>query len=107
MLLGDRTFEIAESLLLGDEPAGGADVLEHQHGSRKLQMLQELPVHTGDVVQAVLRQAQVILDALGGELHQVLVDDVAHMLEIDGEGENVGRRLASPSLRASWLIELR
>jgi len=33
---------------------------------------------------------------LAGELHQILVDDVADMLEVGGEGDDVG---GTPSFR--------
>src|SRR4051812_12384793 len=89
LLPGNGAFKIAETLLLRDEPARRADILEHQHGSRELQVLQQLRMHAGDVVETVLGQAQMIFDSFRGKLHQVLVDDVADMLQIDGEGENV------------------
>ena len=46
-------------------------------------------VHVGDLRQAFLREGQPLLDLLGGDLAQALVEDVADVLEIDGEGKDV------------------
>ncbi len=93
MPLRHGALEIAEALLLGDQPARRADILEHQHRSGQMQVLEQLAVHLVDLREAVLRQAKVVLDALGGELHQVLVDDVARMFEVDGEGQDIRQPL--------------
>ena len=43
---------------------------------------------------ALGREGVAVLDLLGGELHQVLVDDVADMLEVGGEGQDLDVALA-------------
>ena len=61
-------------------------------------------MHVGDLLQAFLREAEPLLDLLGSDLAQALVQDVADVLEVDGEGQNVratlGVGLAQPILAA-------
>ena len=49
-------------------------------------MLEKLRVHGVDLRQPLRREAELQPHALGDELGDVLVDDVADMLEVDREG---------------------
>ena len=86
MPLGRDALQLAELLLLRDEAARGVDVARHEDGDREPQMILQLRIHRVDLRQALRRQAELQPQALGGELGDVLVDDVADMLEVDGEG---------------------
>src|SRR5688500_18974091 len=84
--VGGFAFAVAEADLLLEELAGHADVATDEDGERQLDGVENLAVEGVDVARALFREAQPVLDLLGGELDQVLVDDVADMFEVGGEG---------------------
>ena len=59
-----------------------------------------------DLLRALAGELQLALDLLGGQLAQVLVDDVADMLEVGGEGDDLhgpaGPRARRGCLASAW-----
>ena len=80
--------------LAGDQPARHGDVALHEDGERQAQALDGLGVQALDLGETCRREAQAAFDLLGRELHQVAVDDVADMLEIGGEGQDLDAAMA-------------
>ena len=85
---------LAEADLLLEQLPGHADVAADEDGERQLDGVEDLAVEGVDVARALFGEAQPVPDLLGGELDQVLVDDVADMLEVGGEGDDLHRPAA-------------
>ena len=92
MALGCDALELAELLLLGDEPSAAFRSPPMEDRDGELHVIDQALVHGIDLGQALGGELQPVLDALGPELLEVLVDDVADMLEVDGEAEDLGER---------------
>ena len=60
-----------------------------EHPEGELQVVEDAPMEGLELGGPLARELVLVLDLLGGELHQVLVDDVADMLEVDGEGNDL------------------
>ena len=89
MRFGGAALEFAEADLLAQQLARHAHVARHEDVQRQRQIVRQPLVHARDLGEALVGEAQIVLDLLGRQLHQVLVDDVADMLEIGGEGQHV------------------
>ena len=55
----------------------------------------------GQFLGALGRELEPALDLLGCELAQILVDDIADMLEVDGEGDDLHRPLSLALVEAA------
>src|SRR5918996_1334541 len=69
--------------LLGEHPVVGGE-----GGDRPLEVLDDQAVELLDLGPAGLREPAPLIILLAGELHQVLVDDVADVLEVPDEGDH-------------------
>src|SRR5690606_41743320 len=71
---------------------------------REPQIVHQPRMHAADLLQPLGRELQPVADLLVGELHQVLVDDVADMLEICGESDEDRKstRLNSSHVKISY-----
>src|ERR1700724_2279990 len=73
--------------LFFDQRASNSHVLINKKTKGKLQVFNNALVKHCEFSRAVLRELVLVLDLLAGQLHQILVDDVANMFEVDGEGD--------------------
>ena len=89
MIVGGGLLQIPHAVLLRQQRAGRMQVAHHEHARRQMQIVQQVLMHVRDFLQALRREAQPLLDLLGGDLAQALVQDVADVLEVDREGEDV------------------
>ena len=80
--------------LLGEQPARHRDVARREHVEGKPHVVHHAGMEVADFLQAFGREGVAVLDLLGGQFHQVLVDDVADMLEIGREGDDLDIALA-------------
>ena len=87
--------------LLGEQLARFVDVARHEHAERDPQGVRGALVERRQFLGAFRRKLEPALDLLGGEFAQVLVDDVADMLEIDGEGNDFHRPLSLALVEAA------
>src|SRR5213076_3422187 len=62
-------------------------VVRGERGARPLEVLGAHPVELLDLGPARVREPPPLVDLLPGELHEVLVDDVADVLEVADEGD--------------------
>ncbi len=81
LAFGGRPLQLAEVLLLLHQAQGGGQVVAHEDGG-EAELGQEVLVHRIGLGQLLLAEAKPPADALGGEVEQALVDDVAGMLEV-------------------------
>src|SRR5687767_1325910 len=84
-----RALEIAELLLFRDQPLSALEVAVDEHVESELQVREDTRMQVADLLQSSAGKAKVLLDLLLGDLDQVLVDDVAHVLEVDREGHDI------------------
>ena len=89
MAVGGLRFSFADGDLFGHQAAGKGNVAGGEDVERQPQVLQHPAVEGLEFGGALGRKGLAVLDLLGGEFHQVLVDDVADMLEIRREGQNL------------------
>src|SRR5688500_4031332 len=82
MALGRVLLEQPRRGLLRVEPARQRDVAGREHIEREPHRVLDARVEGADLGEALRRERVALADLLGGQLHQVLVDDVADMLEI-------------------------
>ena len=94
MPLGAPKLHLAKLLLPRQKLGRGLQFLIDEHGQRKTHRLHQPGMHLLQLPKSFFGELQLLSDLLGGELHQVLVDDVADMLEIGGEGDDVDGPLA-------------
>jgi hypothetical protein len=94
MIVDRSLLQVAHALLLGQERAGRVHVIQHEHARRQMQVVEQMLVHFADFLEALRREREPLLDLLGGDGAQALVDNVADVLEIDGERQDVRAALA-------------
>src|ERR1700730_1172425 len=86
--------------LFFDQRASNSHVLINKKTKGKLQVFNNALVKHCEFSRAVLRELVLVLDLLAGQLHQILVDDVSDMLEIDGEGDYLHGASPIPIVKA-------
>ena len=89
MAVGGARFGFAQRRLLSHQAAGQRDVARGEDVQRQPQVLEHAGVESPQLGHALGREGIAVPDLLGGELHQVLVDDVADMLEVRREGQDL------------------
>src|SRR5690606_1628097 len=87
---GRGALGVAHANLLVEELARDLDVARDEDAEREAEALQHLSVQRLQLARAFVGEAAPVLYLLGGELHEVLVDDVADMLEVGREADDVG-----------------
>ena len=107
MAVGGKALELAERDLLLEQLAGHADIARDENIEGELQVLHQPRVHVADLPKALGRELQLVTDLLVRQLHQVLVDDVADMLEVGGEGDDVDGAAAVLVASVSRLTSVR
>src|ERR1700722_483120 len=70
-----------------DQRASDTHVLVSENTKGKFQVFNNALVKHREFSRSFLRELVLVLDLLAGQLHQILVDDVANMFEVDGEGD--------------------
>src|SRR5436190_16003756 len=78
-------FDLPKNLLLAEELAGCPCVFRYKHGRRSTCVVNQPVDHVADFLPASVRKADAAFDALGGERHQVFLDNVPGMLEVASE----------------------
>ncbi len=91
---GRGQFGIAQRGLLGQKLSRLVDVSGHEDAERDPKRIHGALVEGGQFLGALGRELEPALDLLGCKLAQILVDDVADMLEVDGEGDDLHRPLS-------------
>ena len=86
---GSALFGQAQVGLFLQQLARHFHIARHEQVAGHLQVGGDAMVEVGQFGQAFLREGQLVLDLLLRQLHQVLVDDVADMLQVGGEGQHV------------------
>ena len=94
MIGGGGLLEVPHAVLFRQQGTGRMHIAHHEHARRQVQVVQQTLVHGGDFLQALRREREPLLDLLGGDLAQALVQNVADMFEVDGEGQDVRAALA-------------
>src|SRR5262245_60795771 len=89
MTLGRRQLRSAQLHLVRDQLARLVEVAGHEYADRHPEAVENALVERLELVGALGRELQVALDLLDRELPQVLVDDVAGMLEVDRERDDL------------------
>src|ERR1700751_465665 len=82
LMLGDTYLG-----LLLDQRASDTHVLVDEYTKGELQVFNDALVKHPEFSRSFLRELVLALDLLARQLHQILVDDVADMLKVDGEGD--------------------
>jgi hypothetical protein len=75
--LGEQKTPSQRHVAAGEDVEGEAHVVHH------------LTMETLQLGRAFGREGVALLDLLAGKFHQVFVDDVADVLEVGGEGQNL------------------
>jgi len=99
MALGGGKLGVAQRGFLGQQLAGLVDVARHEDAERDPKRIHRALVEGGQLLGALGRELEPALDLLGRKLAQILVDDIADMLEVDGEGDDLHCPLSSRSSR--------
>src|SRR5713226_7755799 len=101
MPFGGGKLGIAQQRLLREKLARFIDVARHEDAESDPQRVHGSLVECRQFFRAPGRKLEPALDLLGRELAQILVDDVAHMLEIDGKGDDLHRPLSLALVEAA------
>ena len=83
MVLGRGLLQVAHAVLFHEQRARRVMVTQHEHAGGEVKIVEQALVHIGDFLQTFLREAEPLLDLLGSNLAQALVQDVADVLEVD------------------------
>src|SRR5260370_5016683 len=86
-----RTGELGGSQLrlFLDEGARDLDVIIDEDAEGELEVVDNALVEGRELRRSFLRELILVLDLLDGELHEVLVDDVADVLEVDRKRDDL------------------
>src|SRR5260221_5424961 len=93
---GAKPFARSANLLF-KKLARDLDVARDESAESELEVVQDTAMEGLQVGCTFRREFQLVLDLLGCEFHQILVDDIADMLKVDVEGDDLHR--ASAALR--------
>src|ERR1700739_3057970 len=94
-------LEIAQLRLLLDQRARNPHVLIEEHTESKLQVLDDALVEGLTLACALGWVLVLALDLLVCEFHQILIDDVADVFEVDGKGDDFGGAAAIAIVQAA------
>src|ERR1700726_4564950 len=89
VLFGCTRFDLSKDLLFAEELAGRARVFGHEYGRGRPCVADQPVHHFTDLLPAGFREADATFDALGGKRHQALLDDIAGMLEVGCECQDL------------------
>src|SRR5579883_806054 len=89
MAVGGLRLGFADRRLLGHQPARKVEVTRGEDVERQAQILQHARMEGPELGHAFGRKGVAVLDLLACQFHQVLVDDIADMLEVGGEGQDL------------------
>lgn len=96
MALGRGQFSRAQSRLLRDQLPGDLDVARHEHAEREFEVAHDLLMEGLQLRRALFRESEVPFDLLLSKLHQILVDNVADVLQVDRERDDLHGTLTVP-----------
>src|ERR1700676_1049447 len=83
--LRGRKFLLAQLRFCSDQLTGNVHIARHENSDREPQAIDDLPVKIDQISLALLRERDAAPDFLGREVHQILVNDVADVLQVDRE----------------------
>ncbi len=89
MTVSGTPLGIAHRRLVGEELTGEFEIARREDVERQRQRRGDAVVEIADLGQTLRREGIALADLLLGELAQVLVDDVADMLEIGDQGDDL------------------
>src|ERR1700739_1822092 len=87
MPFGGGEFHVAQESLFCEQLAVFADIAGHKDPERNPQGIHRALVEGRKLFSAFLRELKPALDLLGRQFAQILVNDIADMLKVDGEGD--------------------
>lgn len=106
MALRRRLLHVANTHLSLQQRARRALVAGHEHPNGEAQIARQALMHRDDFIKTLGGEAEPVLD-LGRDFAKTLVENVANMLKIDGEGEYVGASLRVAFLERFIAADLR
>src|ERR1700723_2766267 len=89
MRLRRLRFEVTKYLLLAEQGTGGARIIGHEHRSRGSHVGRQTLQQRTDLRLALDRERKPALQPLGGDSDNPFLDDIAGMLKVCDEGENL------------------
>ena len=99
--LGRGKLGVAQQGLLRQELARFIDIARHEHAERDAKGVRRPLVERLQLFCAFGRKLKPPLDLFGRELAQVLVNNIADVLEVDSEGNNFHRPMAFALIKAA------
>ena len=111
--VGVGALEVAKLFLFRDQPLRTLQIAIDEHVEPELQVGEHARVQVADFLHAGGGKGQVLADLLLRDFNEVLVDDVADVLQVDRKGDDVGpapafpffQRVALPMLDAFWYFK--
>jgi len=89
MLLVTGSLQVAEAFLHGHQAARRDDVAGDEDTQAELHLIDNSAVHLGEFVPTLFGKGELVLDPLLRDLQQGIVDDIADMLQVGGEGDQL------------------
>src|ERR1700675_548114 len=83
-----------------DQRASNTHVLINENTKGKFQVFNNALVKHREFSRSLFRELVLVLDLLAGQLHQILVDNVADMFEIDGAGDYLHGASSIPIIKS-------
>src|ERR1700756_5616182 len=83
-----------------DQRASDTHVLINENTKGKFQVFNNALVKHREFSRSLFRELVFVLDLLVGQLHQILVDDIADMFEVDGESDYLHGASTIPIIKA-------
>ena len=97
-------FDAAQLRLFRNELPGSSHITRHEHAKGESKIFQNALVEFIDLCCAVIGKLNVALDLFRSKFAQILFDNIADVLKVDGKRNNFHRAFAS---RSSRLLRVR
>src|SRR6266702_777370 len=81
-------LEIPEDLLFAEQTASRTRVIGYEHRSRGMHITDHAIEHGADLGLAFNRKGEASLEPLGGDRHQIVLHNVAGVLEVGDKSED-------------------
>src|SRR5262245_62715298 len=99
MPFGGGKFGAAQLRLFGNQTSGLLDISRHKNGERHFKVLHNTLVERRKLLRALLGKLKLAFDLLGRQLGEVLIDDVADVLEVNAERDDLHGAAALPFVK--------
>ena len=98
--LGGRELALPQLCFCRDQLTSNVQIARHEDSDRELQIVDDLLMEFDEIGLALLGKGDAAPDLLGRKVHQILVDDVADVLEIHREGNDLHCAVAVAVIQA-------